>query len=305
MELKDKYFKVLDKGFVALKDYMGSDEDVEQAARVSYQKGTRKVNDTRNLLRYCMNHKHTSIFEQTAIKFHIKAPILVFRQWHRHRTWSYNEMSGRYSILPDECMMTNEDEWRKQSTTNKQGSGDCLPAMAVEQGEPNGRALSSLEESFHKYSREMYDLRIRRGVAKEQARKDVPVSQYSEMFATVDLHNLFHFMGLRCDSHAQLEIRSYANVMAGIAKELFPLSFQAWYDYSFNAVNFSLLDRKLISYMLDRGFQYINEEMEEYAIEDIGMSKREFNEFNSKISVPKDTDFDLSQYETIEVSNNE
>ena len=282
MELKDKYFKVLDDGFIALKDYMGSDEDIERSARVSYGKGTRKTSDTRNLIRYLMRHKHTSPFEFPQLVFHVRAPIYIYRQWHRHRTWSYNEYSARYSEMIDSMEKTSK--WRIQSTTNKQGSQDgeikhpdtfdCKNETTPED------YLSEKEQEIQQRMRNIYEERLVYGVAREQARKDMPVSNYSEMYATVNLHNLFHFMSLRCDSHAQQEIREYANIIASIVKEIFPISFEAWYDYNFCASNLTLLDKKVLQKMLSTSISSADLIRLQ---EEVGMSKREIEEFKTKI----------------------
>lgn len=296
--LIDKRFKVLNDGFVCLKDFMGSDIDIEQAARVSYQKGTRAVSDTRNLLRYCMRNRHTSIFEQAVCKFYVRAPILVFRQWHRHRTFSYNEMSGRYSVLPKEFLLTEPDEWRLQSTSNKQGSEGILESNID---------ISREEQDFLEKTYQIYENRLELGVSREQARKDMPVSVYSEMYFTVNLHNLLHFMSLRCDSHAQLEIRQYANVIAGIVKELYPLTFEAWADYHFCSANFTRLDLLVLThpsvlpeyvfgnYHTVDGHNTINKICSE-----IGMSKREITEFWEKLKPQEVPDFSLEKAELYE-----
>lgn len=303
-ELIGKKFPLLDDGFICLMDYMGSDEDIEQAARVSYGKGTRKVSDTRHLLRYLMRHHHSTPFEMAEVKLLIRCPLYVVRQWHRHRTWSYNEYSGRYSVMIDSMEKTEPDAWRTQSKTNKQGSGnyidshfDDFPVNLDENAYKHpGEYLTEIENDLHEYCDSVYQQRLDAGVAKEQARKDLPVSNYTEFFAKVDLKNLMHFMSLRCDSHAQLEIRVYADKIAGMVKELFPITFGAWYDYHFQAVNFTRLDRMLLQEMLWDGNDNRLEENKEY-IEDrgekIGMSKREITEFWDKINVPEEQDFSL------------
>ena len=309
-KLIGKKFPLLDDGFICLMDYMGSDEDIEQAARVSYGKGTRKVSDTKNLLRFLMRHHHSTPFEMAEVKLLIRCPLYVVRQWHRHRTWSYNEYSGRYSVMIDSMEKIQPDSWRTQSKTNKQGSAEFLlewpegskditditgtyPSMITSPG----RFLSSEETELHKVLTDVYETRLRLGVAKEQARKDLPVSNYTEFFAKVDLKNLMGFMSLRCDSHAQLEIRVYANKIAGMVKELFPLTFEAWYDYHFNAVNFTRLDRILLQDWIicchNVGVGRENKEYMESCAEAIGMGKRELIEFWDKISPPTEQDFSL------------
>ena len=317
MELLDKYFKVLNDGFISLKDYMGSDEDIEQAARISYGKGTRQTSDTKNLLRYLMRHYHSTPTEMCELKFHIRAPIYVFRQWHRHRTWSYNEYSGRYSEMIDSMEQTKE--WRTQSTSNKQGSSGLVENW------PNNESvntfgiaktpqeyLSFVEEQYQKNSTTVYQERLKFGVAKEQARKDLPVSNYSEMYAKVDLKNLLHFMSLRSDSHAQLEIREYSNIICGIVQQLFPITFEAWYDYSFAASTLSRLDKQMINHIMFYTQEYfigsrnilsilqlkeIYEENKDIFHETIGMSKRELEEFWNKFDIPEIQSFSLENKE--------
>lgn len=295
MQLIDHYFPVLDDGFIALKGFMGSDEDIERSARVSYGKGTRKTSDTRNLLRYLLRNKHTSPFEFPQLSFHVRAPIYVYRQWHRHRTWSFNEYSARYSVLIDSMEKTHPSAWREQSQNNKQGSAGFIQERwdGPDSDEPNGdfitgQHLSEEEAELQKTLKRVYDNRLHTGVAREQARKDMPVSNYSEMYATVDLHNLLHFMGLRCDSHAQLEIRLYANIIAGMVKELFPLTFEAWHDFNFTSVSFSRGEQEVLSEVIKmQDFSLDDPSQKEYLESlcmDYGLSKRETGEFWDKIS---------------------
>lgn len=309
-DLVDKYYKVLDDGFIALKGYMGSDIDIERAARVSYGKGTRKVSDTRNLLRYLLRHRHSTPTEMGELCFHIRAPIYVFRQWHRHRTWSYNEYSGRYSEMIDST--ENASQWRVQSTTNKQGSGDgkvSYPDSACGDEYYTGpmdtmtpeEYLSYRENELNERSRSVYEERLAFGVAKEQARKDLPVSNYTEMYAKVDLKNLLGFMSLRCDSHAQLEIRLYANIIAGIVKELFPITFEAWYDYHFAGTSFSRMEIQLLNY--EMGLQSGEIEVQSDAdplwveAERLGLGKREFDEYVEKTKIKQPQLFSLDDKE--------
>ena len=299
MGIINKYFAVGSDGFIALKDVMGSDESIEQAARISYGKGTRKRSETRGLLRYLKRNLHTSPFEQAELQFHIRVPMHIWRQWIRHRTANVNEYSTRYSEAIDARETTDPDKWRLQSTTNKQGSGEYLDLKT-------GVQLSGVEDALHKWSMEVYQERIDAGVAREQARKDLPLSTYTEAFWKCDLHNLMHFCSLRCDSHAQLEIREYANVIAGIIKETFPLSFEAWYDYQFQSVNFTRLDRELLHWIyIDGGYvETIDEVIKEHAKE-IGMSDREISEFWNKIKTPEEKDFSLDNLPLYEGEINE
>lgn len=277
MSLKDKYFPVLDKGFIALKDIMGSDEDIEQAARVSYGKGTRQKSETRGLIRYLLRHKHTSPLEMVEFKFHVRVPMDCWRQWIRHRTASVNEYSTRYSEAISLRQETPPESWRLQAVDNKQGSGGFAPLDV-------GMMFSSEEIHLHKVTDAYYQRRLDSGIAREQARKDLPLSTYTEAYWKIDLHNLLHFMRLRCDSHAQLEIRSYANVIAGIVKECCPITFEAWEDYTFGAVTFSRQEMMVLQKMM--GMMPVPQY--DYQVENIckqfDMKKREIEEFIAKIS---------------------
>jgi thymidylate synthase (FAD) len=237
-------FNVLDDGFIRVVDYMGTDASIVQAARVSYGKGTKKVSEDRGLIRYLMRHLHTTPFEMCEIKFHIRVPMDCWRQWIRHRTANVNEYSTRYSIAIDSAQKTKETDWRKQSTINKQGSGEYLDNEI-------GKMLSEKEEILHKKIREVYDERIEYGVAREQARKDLPLSTYTEAYWKIDLHNLFHFLELRMDKHAQYEIRSYANIIGNeIVSKWCPLAWEAFKDYRLNSFRLSEIEIKLLKYII-------------------------------------------------------
>ena len=243
-----KEFPVLDKGFIRLVDVMGSDEAVVQAARVSYGKGTKTRHEDEGLIRYLMRHRHTTPFEQCELKFHVKVPMDTWRQWIRHRTASVNEYSTRYSEAIDDKQETNSDEWRLQDKKkNKQGSSGFLPIDGVgEDGYPIGMGSyhTDQEKWLHEVSAKVYQNRLNAGIAREQARKDLPLSTYTMAYWKIDLHNLLHFLSLRMDSHAQLEIRSYANVIGyDIVARLFPLTWAAFEDYRLNAV--TLTDRDI------------------------------------------------------------
>jgi thymidylate synthase (FAD) len=233
-------YKVLDDGFVRVVDYMGSDESIVQAARVSYGKGTKRVSEDRGLIRYLMRNWHTTPFEMCEVKLHVRVPMDCWRQWIRHRTANVNEYSTRYSEAIDAAQATSPGEWREQSPGNRQGSGGFLdPAI--------GEALSRSESELQRYSREVYEERLRQGVAREQARKDLPLSTYTEAYWKIDLHNLFHFLMLRMDAHAQLEIRSYANVIGNeIVSRWCPLAWEAFVDYRLKAVNLTRYDVEII-----------------------------------------------------------
>lgn len=313
-EIIDKYFPVLDDGFVALKDYMGNDYAIERAARISYGGGTRKTSDTRNLLRYLIRHKHTSPFEQVELAFHIRLPMDAHRQLVRHRTANLNEYSTRYSVAIDSQQKTRPDQWRLQSKNNKQGSSGFVENwpqsyinIGVNQAIKPGNYLTECEDEFHKKANQLYNARLEFGIAREQARKDLPLSTYTEAYWKCDLHNIFHFLRLRCDSHAQLEIRSYANVIAGMVKRVAPLAFEAWIDYSFCADNLTRLDKLTFDYYIDRCQNYTavasHEEATNNYAEGIGMSKREIEEFWKKIQPMEIPNFDLDLNQVREFKN--
>lgn len=251
----DKEFKVLDKGFIRLVDYMGSDQAIVQAARVSYGKGTKTKHEDEGLIRYLMRHRHTTPFEQCELKFHVKVPMDTWRQWIRHRTASVNEYSTRYSEAIDDKQETSEFDWRKQDTKkNLQGSsGLYLPAEEIgDDGHPNaiGKWHTIQEKALHKTAETVYKNRLKAGIAREQARKDLPLSTYTMAYWKIDLHNLLHFLSLRMDSHAQLEIRKYANVIGNeIVAKLFPLSWKAFQDYKLNAITLSARDIEMINFI--------------------------------------------------------
>lgn len=229
-----KPFKVLDDGFIRVVDYMGSDASIVQAARVSYGDGTKKGSDDEHLIRYLIRHRHTTPFEMCEIKFHIRVPMDIWRQWVRHRTASINEYSTRYSIAIESAHATAEDEWRKQSSTNRQGSGDILDVDV-------GRQLTEQEKKLHDECRTIYLDRIDRGVAREQARKDLPLATYTEAYWKCNLHNLLHFLALRMDSAAQSEIRDYATTIGReIVAKWVPHAWKAFEDYTLES---SLLSR--------------------------------------------------------------
>jgi len=233
-------FKVLDDGFVRVVDYMGSDESVVQAARVSYGKGTKKVNEDRGLIRYLLRHSHTTPFEMCEIKLHLRVPMDCWRQWIRHRTANINEYSTRYSIAVDASQKTPSDEWRQQSKDNKQGSeGFVDSALGVQ--------LSQQEQELQDYARRVYNERVEKGIAREQARKDLPLSTYTEAYWKIDLHNLLHFLVLRMDSHAQFEIRSYANVIGHeIVRRWCPIVWEAFIDYKMRGSTLTRLEIDVI-----------------------------------------------------------
>lgn len=231
--------KCLDKGFVRLVDSMGDDSSIVQAARVSYGKGTKKVSEDEGLIRYLLRNKHTTPFEMVQFKFHIKAPIFVFRQWHRHRMWSYNEYSGRYSEMKDEFYVPDYKKITKQNPNNKQGGTDEWILSK--------RCYSDVFEEEQKEARKNYEHHLATGMRKELARINLPLAQYSEMYACVDLHNLFHFLRLRMDSHAQYEIRVYGDAIGEIVKSKVPVAWQAFEDYILGEMTLNKRDQQAIS----------------------------------------------------------
>ena len=239
-ELRWQKFSVLDDGFVCLVDVMGDDGSIVQAARVSYGAGTKKVSDDRTLIRYLMRHRHSTPFEMAEIKLLVRVPMDCWRQWIRHRTANVNEYSTRYSLAIDAAQTTPPDQWRTQSESNRQGSEGFIDAEL-------GEALTESEREFQDSARKLYEQRIEQGVAREQARKDLPLATYTEAYWKVDLHNLLHFLALRMDSHAQLEIRDYATTIGEqIVKPLFPLVWEAFVDYRREGQFLSRLDRGVI-----------------------------------------------------------
>src|SRR3990167_58342 len=293
MELKDKYFKLLDNGFVALKDVMGDDFSIVQAARVSYGKGTKAISDDRTLIRYLVRQKHTTPLEMVVFKFHISMPIHCHRQFIRHRMSTTNEYSARYSEVPE--IIYDDYTLNLQSKNNKQGRSENVLDETNEYEMKS--SIRDNEESAFRIYRELVD----KGVAREIARMHLPLNTYTCFYWKIDLHNLFHFLKLRCDSHAQEEIRTYANCLAGIIKEVCPIAFEAWYDYSFTASNWTRLDKEFNNWLQSNDSIFTeNEEVVQQKIKEIGMSKREFDEFWQKLKVPEYKDFNLSKFEIIE-----
>ena len=244
-KLLGQAFPVLDDGFVRVVDYMGNDSSIVQAARVSYGDGTRKVSEDRALIRYLLRHQHTTPFEMCMLKLHVRVPMDAWRQWIRHRTASVNEYSTRYSIAIDRAQMTPADSWRQQAQDNKQGSGGFFDKVQGEQ-------LSASEQELHRLSKDVYQQRLDAGVAREQARKDLPLSTYTEAFWQIDLHNLLHFLALRMDSHAQLEIRRYAETIGEqIVKPWVPATWEAFQDYRFGQMTLSRQEQELLTLVVN------------------------------------------------------
>lgn len=240
-------FKVLDDGFVRVVDYMGSDESIVQAARVSYGKGTKKVSEDRGLIRYLLRHQHTTPFEMCEIKFHVRVPMDCWRQWIRHRTANVNEYSTRYSLAIDASQRAGDEMWRMQSKDNKQGSEGFFDIAT-------GKKFSDQELQLQNTARTVYEERVNAGMAREQARKDLPLSTYTEAYWKVDLHNLLHFLWLRMDSHAQYEIRAYANIIGNeIVKRWVPTAWEAFQDYTVKASSLSHIEIEIIKALNTQG----------------------------------------------------
>lgn len=253
-ELRWKKYPVLDDGFVCLVDVMGDDAAVVEAARVSYGAGTRAVSDDRTLLRYLVRHAHTTPLEMVEVKLLVRVPMDCWRQWIRHRMASVNEYSTRYSIAIDAAQATPPEAWRLQAPGNRQGSEGVLDVE-------HGRELSAGEAEVQRLAREVYRRRLELGVAREQARKDLPLSTYTEAYWKIDLHNLLHFLQLRMDPHAQREIRQYAETIGHqIVRPLFPLVWEAFIDYRMEAMMLSRLDREVIAGLAAAGHVPATEE---------------------------------------------
>jgi len=272
--------QVHELGFVKLLDVMGDDQEVENAARISYGEGTRKVSQTRNLIRYLMRHKHTSPFEMCEVKFHIKLPIFIMRQLVRHRTANINEYSGRYSVMSDEFYLPQGDYLAKQSTTNNQGRGEVHPSKGALQFEFN-RVFDNALIS--------YKTLLEEDLARELARILLPVANYTECIWKMDLNNFFHFVRLRSDSHAQREIRDYSDAMYELVKPYFPLCCEAFEDYMRDSVTFSANEmdfiRECVVGDLIEGWEgYTDEDFNDEALaKKYNLSKREMNELKEKL----------------------
>jgi thymidylate synthase (FAD) len=228
---------VLDHGFVRVIDYMGDDAAVVQAARVSYGRGTRRVSEDQGLINYLMRHRHTTPFEMCEIKFHVKLPIFVARQWIRHRTANVNEYSARYSILDKEFYIPAAEHLAAQATTNRQGRGETLEGRAAQRVLDLLRAEA--ERAYAGYAELLNEDRMakpeRPGLARELARMNLSLNFYTQWYWKIDLHNLMHFLSLRADPHAQYEIRAYAEAMLGILARWVPMTHAAFLEYRMKA----------------------------------------------------------------------
>ena len=273
-EILYEQIPVLDHGFIRVVDYMGDDSAIVQAARVSYGKGTKQVSKDAGLIRYLMRHWHTTPFEMCELKLHVKLPMFVARQWIRHRTANVNEYSARYSVLDREFYIPNKAQLAAQSTINNQGRGDVL------EGEEAEQALNWLRDDANQ-AYDHYQAMLnedpagnildesKQGLARELARMNLPVNAYTQWYWKIDLHNLFHFLHLRADPHAQYEIRVYADAIFEVVKKWLPIAAQAFEDYRMGAAHLSAQGVDIVSRML-KG--------EKVTQENSGLSKREWGE---------------------------
>ncbi len=289
-EILGGYFPVLDHGFVSLVDYMGSDEDVERAARVSYGYGTRKVSQTRGLIRYLRRHRHTTPSEMVELKFHCAMPMFVARQWIRHRTASVNELSARYSLMPLLFYTPPQDQFALQSRSNNQGREGGAPPEVY-------REAVERWERLRRDAGGAYAWLLGEDVARELARIDLPVSTYTQWYWKTDLHNLLHFLSLRVDPRAQWEIQQYARVIAGMVKRVAPLSFEAWVDYDLESRPLTRAEREVLSRLLTADGTGVRvcdgAGADADALAAAGLSKREIEELAEKLRAPGHQDFEL------------
>lgn len=270
--LLGKRIDCLDKGFVRLIDVMGDDASIVQAARVSYGSGTKKVHEDRGLIRYLLRHAHTTPFEMVEFKFHVKLPIFVARQWIRHRTANVNEYSGRYSEMKDEFYTPAIQDIRPQSISNKQGRSDeTLPEGMAEQA---ANAFKQGQDDAYAQYQEFLEL----GIAREIARINLPVSNYTEWYWKIDLHNLFHFLRLRIDAHAQYEIRVFAEAIAELVKPFVPHAWEAFEDYILNAHRMTAPEMRVMKHILNSVSMPTDEQLAE-----LGLKGREAVEFKDKM----------------------
>tara|TARA_Y100001935_G_scaffold234221_1_gene217280 strand:- start:786 stop:1733 length:948 start_codon:yes stop_codon:yes gene_type:complete len=272
---------ILDHGFIRVIDYMGDDTSIVQAARVSYGKGTKKVSTDSGLIKYLMRHWHSTPFEMCEIKYHVKLPIFIARQWIRHRTANVNEYSARYSILDKEFYLPSPEHLATQSQSNRQGRGEVL------EGEKAKKVLDLLrgdaEQTYKNYEimlNEKYDGSLidtkASGLARELARMNLTLNTYTQWYWKTDLLNLMNFLRLRADHHAQYEIRAYADVMLDTLKKWVPITYDAFMDYRVGGTEVSSKGKKLIKKLING---------EEISIEQSGLSKREWNELMETFNI--------------------
>jgi thymidylate synthase (FAD) len=295
-EILGLYFPVLDHGFISLIDYMGTDQCIESAARVSYGAGTRKTNLTRGLIRYLHRHKHTTPSEMVELKFHCCMPMFIARQWIRHRTANVNEYSGRYSLMPMLFYTPEVEQFQKQSQSNNQGRSGIVDIEKYE------TAVSRWNE-LRKQSSFLYEDLTSADITRELARIDLPLSTYTQWYWKIDLHNLLHFLTLRVDSHAQWEIQEYGKIMAGMLKRAAPLSYEAWLEYDVGGASFGKTELSIIQSFI----QVVNSRSGDYELrsspadmltsttmsKNQDLSNREIKELTDKLSKKTNYCFDL------------
>ena len=240
----DREYPVLDHGFVRLVDYLGSDERIVQSARVSYGAGTKSYRQDKGLIAYLLRNDHTSPFEQVNFTFHIKMPIFVARQWIRHRTARVNEISGRYSVMEGEHYLPHREQINLQSEDNKQGrTNEAVSDEVADQ-------VLKILEADQRRTYESYEALLEMGIARELSRINLPLSLYTEWYWQMDLHNLFHFLRLRLDAHAQYEIRAYAQVILDIVRLVCPMACEAFEQYKLGAQTFSRSELEALKALL-------------------------------------------------------
>lgn len=244
-KILDKSFPVLDYGFVRLVDYLGGDARIVQAARVSYGEGTKTVREDAALIDYLLRNDHTSPFEQVVLTFHLKMPIFVARQWVRHRTARMNEISGRYSVLKNEAYIPTVSDLGLQAKNNKQGRAPASVDQTLAE-----KTISSMKE-VQDYVFKNYDSLLNDNIAKELARINLPLSTYTEMYWQIDLHNLFRFLKLRCDWHAQKEIRDYAFTILDIVEKVAPSATASFKTHILQGVSISSREAQALSQVLE------------------------------------------------------
>ena len=276
-----KPIEVLDHGFIRVIDYMGDDSSIVQSARVSYGKGTKKISNDTGLIKYLMRHRHSTPFEMCEIKFHIKLPIFIARQWIRHRTANVNEYSARYSILDKEFYIPSAENLAAQSAINNQGRGDALTddeASNVIQilKKDAEQTYSNYETLLNESSEGNIIDESKSGIARELARMNLTLNTYTQWYWKIDLNNLLHFLALRADDHAQYEIRVYADAMLDIVKKWVPLTYEAFEDYRIGGTELSAKEVNLMRKLL-KG--------EKVSFEEEGLSKREWSELQRKFEI--------------------
>ena len=269
-----KSFKILDHGFVRVIDYMGNDTSIVQAARVSYGKGTKKLNQDKNLINYLISHRHSTPFEMNEIKFHVKLPIFVARQWIRHRTANVNEYSARYSILDKEFYIPKNENLKPQSKSNNQGRSGDLSSAEIKSYSKIIKDNSRIGfENYSKLLNEDESGRMiddsKKGLARELSRMTLPLNSYTQWYWKIDLHNFMHFLSLRFDPHAQYEIRVYAEVMMEILKKWVPLTYEAFVSNRLNSLT-----------MYSNGIEYIKSLIKKRKSIPKNISKRELETIN-------------------------